>query len=228
MQNMQNTSEVSDVETTYSDSEKKPLRTQSYFKKLKSILLEHKLYFIGMCFVFFISLIFGYFLSYSDPEYIIPILENFENLADFENATSFELFITIFWNNASIASLLVLLGFFAGIISLILIFINGAAIGAAFEYVLRDEHIIFFLIGVVPHGILEIPSILLAGAVGFRLGIRTLLLFFRKVSFSDLKKDFLNSLWILFLFIIPMLLVAAFIEVYITKSLLELFFEVVF
>ena len=220
---IQNTSEV-DIEATISDSDKPPHLIQSYFHKMKSILFEHKLYFIGMCFVFFISFIFGYLLSYSNPEYIIPILEKFANLADFGNATPFELFKTIFWNNTFVTIVLILFGFFFGIIPLLIIFSNGLTVGAVFEYTTREASPIFFIVGILPHGIIEIPIIFLAGAVGFRIGLRTFLCLFKKVSFADLKKDFLNSLWVLFFFIIPMLLAAAFIEVYITAELLKMFF----
>ena len=212
--------DVSDFEPRPSGSEQNSLPPQSYFKKLKSILLNHRLYFIGICLVFFASVVLGYILSYYNPEFILPIFENF---ADFENETSFELAIKLFLNNSLVVILLVLLGFLL-IVPLLIIFINGLVIGIVFEYFAKEASPMFFLVGIIPHGIIELPMFILAGAVGFRIGVRILLCLFGTVSFPDLKKDIFNALWILCLFIIPMLFAAAFIEAYITGYLLEVFF----
>lgn len=77
-------------------------------------------------------------------------------------------------NNIRVSILTLILGFVWGAGPLLLLFYNGVILGAvAYDYVVGGQSI--FLMGwLLPHGVIEIPAILLAGQAGFILGARVL------------------------------------------------------
>jgi len=78
----------------------------------------------------------------------------------------------IFINNLFAAVKMILLGAILGIIPLISLFSNGILIGVFLKIVTveSNQSISYFLIGILPHGILEIPAIIIAAAFGMKLG----------------------------------------------------------
>ena len=70
-------------------------------------------------------------------------------------------------HNTKVAILCMTLGISMGIGTILVIFINGVMLGAvAIDYILAGESV--FLMGwLLPHGVIEIPAILLAGQAGF-------------------------------------------------------------
>ena len=73
-------------------------------------------------------------------------------------------------NNTKISILALALGVTWGIRTLILLFYNGVVLGAViFDYVRAGQSV--FLMGwLLPHGVIEIPAILIAGQAGLLLG----------------------------------------------------------
>ena len=134
---------------------------------------------------------------------------------------------TIFYHNLRAITLASLLGIFSfgvlGIISLILPFsIIGYFTAIAGQTGLSPW--VFLLGFVAPHGILEVPAIILAGALIIRLGL---------VLVTPSEQYTIGESWIrtladwtriMLLVIVPLLLGAAFLEVYITPMIaLKLF-----
>lgn len=70
-------------------------------------------------------------------------------------------------HNTKVAILCMTLGISMGIGTILVIFINGVMLGAvAIDFILAGESV--FLMGwLLPHGVIEIPAILLAGQAGF-------------------------------------------------------------
>jgi len=73
-------------------------------------------------------------------------------------------------NNARVSILALALGVTWGVGTLILLFYNGVILGAViFDYVRAGQSV--FLVGwLLPHGVIEIPAILIAGQAGLLLG----------------------------------------------------------
>ena len=73
-------------------------------------------------------------------------------------------------NNTKVSILALALGVTWGIGTLILLFYNGVVLGAViFDYVRAGQSV--FLMGwLLPHGVIEIPAILIAGQAGLLLG----------------------------------------------------------
>ena len=130
------------------------------------------------------------------------------------------LFLIIFINNAIKALGLVFLGILLGLPPLPFIGLNGFILGgfsSALESVKGWRYVIASF---VPHGVIEIPVILLAAALGLTLGMESLKWLSRresqvKLQLSDCLKVYLR--WIL-----PGLAVAAIIEVFVTPLVIGL------
>ncbi|MHC1611162.1 MAG: stage II sporulation protein M [Candidatus Methanospirareceae archaeon] len=113
------------------------------------------------------------------------------------------LFFVIFLNNAFTCFLNLLTGVLIGIFPFFSAVINGGLIG----WLAREEGLIVFL-GIVPHGIFELPAYLLSVAIGLRLGREV----FKRREERELKMMLDGGLRVYLILIVPMLLVAALIE----------------
>ncbi len=79
----------------------------------------------------------------------------------------------IFFNNAFASILALLSGLGAGLIPLLFMLSNGMVIGIVLEMIIqgrRREGITLFLVGILPHGIFELPAVLISTAIGLKLG----------------------------------------------------------
>jgi stage II sporulation protein M len=76
----------------------------------------------------------------------------------------------------------------------------------------------FVILSILPHGVVELPTVILSAAIGVKLGqVVFLSLLGRK---PNIIEEFFNGMRTFFCFILPLLLLAALIEVYITPHLL--------
>ena len=141
--------------------------------------------------------------------------------------------LVIFGNNARAATLsgiiasFPVLGVFLPIITMS---INGVIIGLAPEIFQMSSS--QFLIAILPHGILEIPALILASAVGFTFSFASLkacIGYFFPHPGNSGRDTFIEEMspgWRslkLFAVIIPLLVGAAFIEVFITPHIMSFF-----
>ncbi len=85
-----------------------------------------------------------------------------------------ELFIRIFINNAMASLMFILSGLFFGLYPLYGLVVNGMAIGYLWQTleIAGQTPWKMFVFGILPHGIFEIPAIVLAAAFGMRIGIQ--------------------------------------------------------
>lgn len=132
--------------------------------------------------------------------------------------------VTIF--SGVIAAFIPLLGPFLPVFTM---FTNGVVIGLAPG--IFDMNWVHFTVAILPHGVLELPALVLASAVGLKFSIsmlKAVLGYFfhpaglsgEEVFFREVKPGW-QSLK-LFAAIIPLLVVAALIEVFISPWVLEL------
>lgn len=150
--------------------------------------------------------------------------KQFEEAGAFEDITSGSLFTFLLKNNLRAVLITVLLGF---IPFLFLSSISSIATTASVGVILAVTKInggnagMLFLTGIVPHGVLELPAIFLAGSIGIYLCMQT----FRKL-FTGKGKDVrytqvLKQVGTSFLFVVvPMIILAAVIEAFITPILI--------
>lgn len=120
------------------------------------------------------------------------------------------LFLDIFFHNWSVAAISCVSGYITPIIPASIALFNGVMIGILGG--VREP--IVFLAGIVPHGIVELTGFIIALGVGSRLYSRDL--GFREKA-EELKKALLVAIGL-----IPLFLVAAFIETFVTPQVLKI------
>ncbi|AGK61061.1 Uncharacterized membrane protein [Archaeoglobus sulfaticallidus PM70-1] len=173
--------------------------------------------------VFIIAIFFGYVSSSLQPDQSEKFIESvFESLSFIDFNNPLEVFMIIFLNNSSKAFIAMVAGFFFGIFPVSFVFLNGYIIGVIIYVKGSELGILRVAVSLLPHGILEIPAVIIASAYGLYLGKLFYLRVFRSRSI-DMKlamKEFIKKFITV---IIPILLIAALIETFVTPYLIYRF-----
>lgn len=155
-------------------------------------------------------LLFGVFLSliYQPPEFIEAVREFIETvLRETSGLGIIEMIIYILDNNLKNSFFAMFLGIFLGIIPVFTALANGYVLGfVAEKSVLLGGPLI--LLRLVPHGIFEFPAIILALAVGIKLGM----FWFGHDKKKELIRRLEGSLRVFLFVVMPLLIIAAIIE----------------
>ncbi len=157
--------------------------------------------------------------------YSPPIARHFE-----ENVTEFvklfrglpkiELAAAIFLNN-SLKGLLVLVGGIAvGLLPAVFLVANGAALGFVLAASIPSRGLGAALLAIFPHGIFELPAIILATSMGLLLGRRTIDKFFYS-SENSIGSELALALKFFLKTVVPLLLFAAIVEAFVTSALVR-------
>ena len=179
-----------------------------YLYKLKYYVI------VGLILFIFFTMI-GYLVA---EHFRVSILGEFKDeLQWIKDPFTFMLFI--FLNNSIKSLFAILLGFFFAIIPLLFVTINGLLIGIVFFDAMKERGLAYILLAILPHGIIEIPIFLLSVAIGLRMGVQTVL----KLDGKDvkLKSELKNGLRFSILYILPLFLLSAFIEAFITSIVIS-------
>ncbi|MGD0035565.1 stage II sporulation protein M [Paenibacillus illinoisensis] len=137
-------------------------------------------------------------------------------------------FIFIFFNNAIKSVLVIYAGIFFGILPVIFLVINGMVIGFLVHITTDNGASLFDIVvkGLLPHGIIEIPVIIIACAFGLKFGG---LAFRSLIEVGSAKRQGLGKQWETFMrrtltascWVIILLFIAAIIESTITFSIVR-------
>lgn len=132
--------------------------------------------------------------------------------------------ISLFFNNVEAGAYSIGLGIipflFLPIYSLL---VNSMVVGVMGSMMfVSGLGIVPFLAGILPHGIFEIPALVLGISLGIRLCITTIKLIFRKTYPGEFFLNLKGTVRIFFFWMVPLFAVAAVIETYITPLLLAL------
>ncbi|MBC8434888.1 stage II sporulation protein M [archaeon] len=128
-------------------------------------------------------------------------------LSIFEGKNLPETISLIFINNFRTGLSSILLGIIFGILPLISAIFNGYVVGFVINLVVAEEGFLV-LWRLLPHGIFEIPAVLISMGLGLRIGLGL----FKKNSKKLLKRNFNESLKVFFVIVLPLLIIAAIIE----------------
>lgn len=154
-------------------------------------------------------------MGFSSDISAISIMEDLVELSRF--LTAFPppiLAVLVFLNNFVKSLLVILLGFLIGIPPIVFLVFNGLILGAVIKYGFASIGLAGTLASLLPHGIIELPSVLVASALGLNIGWEAWVGVLGKES--HVKPVVVRSLKIFLKVITPLLAVAAFIEVFIT------------
>lgn len=161
-----------------------------------------------LCAVFLLSVYFGYFLAEMFPDVAQEQIGSLERLLKDLTSESepFSIFALILINNSIKSFIAMVLGIFFGIIPLLFLFTNGMIIGFFAKLIGEKIGFALFLLLLLPHGIIEIPAVILACSYGFWLGIE-----FAK-SRKNITEKLRFAIGRFFRIVFPMLIIAAMIE----------------
>jgi len=128
------------------------------------------------------------------------------------------LVLVIFLNNALKSLVALLLGVLFGIAPAIFVTVNGFLIGVLSEQLSREKGVGFTFAALAPHGLLELPAVLISSAIGMNLGyelIRSLR------GRGSVGREIRTGLAFFVRWLLPLFLIAAAVEVFVTPLLLR-------
>ena len=160
------------------------------------------------CGLFLLTIIIGYLF----PIFFVTQVQNLiqELIKETQGLNFFELIKFIITNNMQSAFSGMILGVFFAVVPIAILVVNGYVLGfVANKSVSYEGFLILWRL--LPHGIFEIPAIIISISLGMKLG-----LFLLVYKGENKKKEFLewikNSLRVFILVVIPLLVIAGIIE----------------
>ena len=182
----------------------------------------HRKYVIAITLIFAASLIAGYGYAVLNPtesaRFVEELSAEFGWLMDLSLP---QIFLVIFLNNAIKALLAIIFG--------LLIFVpvgfvayNGWIIGIVVCEQVRTSGYMSVVAGILPHGIIELPMIIVSAALGTRLGVMAFLRIEGTISNKDLISKIKWSVRFYLRWILPLLFIAALIETFITPIIMQI------
>lgn len=180
-----------------------------------------KHYFIASALVFLVGVVLG--AGYSDHfqaflETQVKALQEITKSIPNQPNQQWHLFWLIFWNNTSKSLLIIVLGVFFGIFPLFFLLANGMILGFVCKLSAQKLSWIYVAKSILPHGIIEIPAVIIACAFGIRFGLLIIKTLFSILSpsrsakaFEELR-GFVKSLLPVGVSLILLLFVAAVVE----------------
>ena len=197
------------------------MKHSKYLKESKQYLKSLKPYILFSSLIFLISILSGYIFAQNFPEEtqeIIREMREFFSVSGEE--TSLQMFLFIFENNVIKLFIVVLLGIFAGLIPLSSILANGTILGIFAQVVSQELSWSFFIIGILPHGIIEIPVLIISTAIGMKIG--KLAIWRILGRHKNFRKEWTKAIKFYIVILVPLLFIAALIEAFITPAFLNL------
>lgn len=170
--------------------------------------------------LFILAIWSGFQMASLDPggaEQALGQLSQSLNFA--KNQNDFIIFFIIFFNNAIKAFLAIILGLLFGLYPLFFIFSNGFLVGVTIFVVYNKYGIARVLAGLLPHGIFEVPAMILASSYGIWLGYRV----YRRLRHrKEALKPYLKlAMRKYFSELVPLIFIAALIEAFVTPVILS-------
>jgi stage II sporulation protein M len=147
------------------------------FRELFADFKHMKHYFTAASLVFVAGLFLGSVNADRYEDFIHSQLKGIEGIAAFIQGKEHQqlwLFWLIFWNNISKTIMFLYLGLFFGLLPLTILLINGMVLGFVCSERWGADSWLLIAKGILPHGIIEIPAVIIASAYGIRLGLLVL------------------------------------------------------
>jgi stage II sporulation protein M len=189
-----------------------PTRWQ-YFRELRPFLITALL-------LFALGIIAGTLLAGHSTFARVKINESLGGFAQmFISLPRPLLALMIFANNAVKTLLVIVLGIAFAIVPLVFIIVNGVAIGVVLHLATESKGLGYSMLAIVPHGVFELPAVLGGAAIGMMLGGKAIKRLLRKSEFK-VGSELSLALKIFATTIVPLLLIGAITETYLTAAIL--------
>jgi len=169
------------------------------------------LYVIIPVIFFTLNIIIG-FMDYNN---VLKLAESIfgefkEVVAEKVLSTKIKVMLIIFTRNLSVASIMIVTGPFLALLAIIITSFNGYVIGGIAHYSIINRGVTKTLALIVPHGVIEVPTILYAAYLSIYIAVE----YYR--NRDKFYLIYLQGLRNIIFKIAPLLLIAAFIETFIT------------
>jgi stage II sporulation protein M len=189
--------------------------TIQYIKDLKKSLILSGSLFLG-------AALLGIIFALTSPEQVELFLNSLkDSIGALLQLPPLNLAFAIFFNNVIKTIIMIFAGIILGIYPALSLAANGYILGVISYTAILQEGILTFFASIVPHGIIELPIIILGGAVGLHFGAMA----FRKITKKTdehFKQEYIKATQLVLKIVIPGLLLAAFIESFITPIFISL------
>lgn len=131
--------------------------------------------------------------------------------------------LILLWNNVRVVLISLALGWLLGIVPIVSTCLNGVVIGMAVKMVMVRSGWSMGMVSLsfLPHGMFEIPAFLAGQAIGVRIGFLTPLTWRGKTTRQELGRAAAESLTLLAAAILPMLALAALLELTLTPAVIR-------
>jgi stage II sporulation protein M len=172
-------------------------------------------YIIAVCWVFILSIIIGLIVSFNNPGLSENYLESFKtSFGWIKSLDPIAIMAVIFLNNALKSLMAIVLGVGFGIIPILFIAGNGVVLSILADIVSKEHSAIFVIAAILPHGIIEVPMVIISASIGLRLGHVVFLSL--KGMKTDIGSELRNGVVFYMRIILPLLFVAAMVETFVT------------
>lgn len=182
--------------------------------------MSYKRWIFIATFLFVIGLVFGLVASSDIASLILEDIAPVEDLSGILVPFKFLTVILIFGRNTLALLLSFALSPLLCLVPVLALIANGFFLGLISAIVIQEESLGFVLAGLLPHGIFELPALILGQAAALSFGVMVILAVFKKERRGLLSSGLKKNLRYLMLALI-LLLPAAIIETYITPLLLR-------
>lgn len=200
------------------------------YKKSFCFIREIKWIFLGVVIAFIVLSFIVYALLLKYPQFTESFYQSVYAMMSqkgIPEQAGIGMALSLFANNFVATGMMILLGFIPfvflpvyGLIS------NSAVVAVVFAMVkLYSDLSVFqlFVIGILPHGIFEFPALFLAMSMGIYLCWSLCLLIVSSKKARPFKETVLNILRTMVLIIVPLLILAAAVEGFVTPMLMQAF-----
>ncbi|MCJ8015038.1 stage II sporulation protein M [Paenibacillus sp. KQZ6P-2] len=178
--------------------------------------------------LFILGIIAGWYSTGALAELINKQMDGIREVSETLSKSStpkWSFFVFIFFNNSIKAVTMIFLGLLIGVLPILFLLVNGMAVGFLVHNSMEQGNSLFDLVvkGLLPHGIIEIPAIIIACAFGLQMGLLVLSSLggsgkaeLKRTWREMFRKALTASAWI-----VIMLFVAAIIESTVTYTLMK-------
>ena len=187
--------------------------------------MSYKRWLFVAIFLFGIGFGGGLILGLATPDGIADILS--EDVADLEEFAELlaslpqsSVFMFILIKNTSAVLISFALSPIFCLVPVVALIFNGGLLGFVSALVIQEKSLGYLLAGLLPHGIFELPALIIGEAVALSFGTAVLLALIKKERRSQLLPNLRQNLRYL-LIALALFLPAALIETYITPLLLR-------
>jgi len=180
----------------------------SNYKLSLKTLKDTKNYIWFATILFFCLALIGFLLPIFFQQQIYDLIT--ELLKQTEGLDTWNMIRFIFINNLKSSFFAIFCGVLLGVIPFAVSAVNGYVLGFVANKTIAAEGVLV-LWRLLPHGIFELPAVLISIGIGLRLGM-FLFVYKEKNKLRELGKWLIDSLRVFIFIVIPLLVIAAIIE----------------